>query len=115
MIDRQNAEHYTWGENCDGWHLVQTSALSVIEERMPPGTSEVRHYHQRAAQFFYVLSGVLSVEVEGREVDLVARQGIEIAAGQKHQVTNRSAEHAEFLVISSPPSRGDRVLPDAIH
>ena len=53
-IGHRNAEHYTWGEDCDGWHLVREPALSVIEESMPPGAQEVRHYHEKAQQFFYV-------------------------------------------------------------
>jgi hypothetical protein len=40
-----SAEHYTWGSVCDGWHLVRRPELSVIRERMPAGTSEVRHFH----------------------------------------------------------------------
>jgi len=36
IVDQKTAEHYSWGNACDGWHLVQNSALSVIEERMPP-------------------------------------------------------------------------------
>jgi mannose-6-phosphate isomerase-like protein (cupin superfamily) len=31
--------------------------LSVIEERMPPGTAGQRHRHQRSRQFFFVLEG----------------------------------------------------------
>jgi mannose-6-phosphate isomerase-like protein (cupin superfamily) len=110
MIDRTNAEHYTWGAVCDGWHLVRTPILSVIEERMPPGTSEVRHYHQQANQFFYVLRGRLTVEVGGKEVELGENQGVQIAAGEVHQARNQGAVDAEFLVISNPPSHGDRVL-----
>jgi len=110
MIDTRTAEHYTWGDACDGWRLVRTPALSVIEERMPPGTAEVRHFHRAATQFFYVLTGTLSIEVAGQEHVLGARQGIQIAAGQVHHVRNRSATDAEFLVVSSPPSHGDRVL-----
>ena len=49
------APHYVWGEGCDGWHLVRAAELSVIEERMSPGTSEKPHLHTRARQFFYVL------------------------------------------------------------
>jgi quercetin dioxygenase-like cupin family protein len=109
MIDTQTAPHYAWGDGCDGWHLVQTPALSVIEERMPPGASEVRHSHRSATQFFYVLEGTLSIEVEGCEHVLGKGQGVSIAAGQAHQVLNRSAAVAEFLVVSSPPSHGDRV------
>jgi len=114
MVDRQSAEHYSWGDGCDGWRLVQTAALSVIEERMPPGASEVRHYHHAAAQFFYVIEGTLTVEVDGLEFALTRGQGAWIAAGRAHQVFNRSAGAAEFLVISNPPSQGDRFPADRL-
>lgn len=56
MIKNQtNAEHYIWGAHCEGWHLVKTDDLSIIQERMPPGTAEKRHYHQHAQQFFFIL------------------------------------------------------------
>ncbi len=100
--------HYAWDRNCDGWHLVRNENLSVIEERMPPGTMEQRHFHAHARQFFYVLEGELTMEVEGRSVVLGARQGLEIAPGQAHQAMNRSEADVRFLVISQPPSHGDR-------
>jgi mannose-6-phosphate isomerase-like protein (cupin superfamily) len=104
-----NAEHYTWGDNCDGWHLVRTPDLSVIEEQMPPGTSETRHHHTHARQFFYVLEGELTLEVDHRINTLYSREGIEIAPGQHHQAINRSANPVRFLVTSQPPSHGDRI------
>lgn len=110
-----NAEHYTWGgpkgTDCDGWHLVRSARLSVIEERMPPGTAEKRHLHRAARQFFYVLSGELTMEVEAREVLLKAGQGLEIAPGQAHQAMNRSTAEVRMLVISQPRSHGDRFDP----
>jgi len=109
MIDRRTGQHYAWGDGCDGWHLVQTATLSVIEERMPPGTSEARHYHEKANQFFYVLRGHLSIEVGGNERALDPGQGIQITAGEPHQVRNQGDVDAEFLVVSNPPSHGDRV------
>ena len=42
IISTKSAEHYKWGADCDGWHLVKTADLSVSEERMPAGTSETR-------------------------------------------------------------------------
>lgn len=110
MIDMSRAEHYTWGAGCDGWHLVNQPGLSVIQERMPPGASEVRHYHQHARQFFYVLSGAATLEVNGTQERLMAGQGQEIAPTTPHQIFNESAEAVEFLVISQPPSHGDRVV-----
>lgn len=36
FISRDTAERNVWGELCDGWRLVRSEGLSVIEERMPP-------------------------------------------------------------------------------
>ena len=110
MIDRKTAQHYSWGAGCDGWHLVQTATLSVIEESMPPGTAELQHHHQKANQFFYVLRGALSMDIGGDKFVLDEGQGVHVSAGEVHRVSNRSAATAEFLVVSSPPSHGDRVV-----
>jgi mannose-6-phosphate isomerase-like protein (cupin superfamily) len=104
-----SAEHYEWGNHCDGWHLVKDPALSVIEECMPPATAEVRHYHHKAQQFFYILSGEAVMEVEGQSTKLAAGEGIHILPGCPHQIRNPSSTPVRFLVISHPPSHGDRV------
>ena len=108
-VSIQTAPHYTWGDACDGWHLVRAAVLGVIEERMPPGTREVRHWHARAAQFFYVLRGTLTLEVEGQTHHLGPRTGIELPQGTAHQAMNETDHDVEFLVISNPPSHGDRI------
>jgi mannose-6-phosphate isomerase-like protein (cupin superfamily) len=110
MISKDTAEHYVWGAGCDGWRLVDQTGLSVIHERMPPGTAEARHYHQAARQFFFVLAGSATIEVGGERHMLNVQQGIEIAPGTPHQITNDSDADVEFLVISQPTTRGDRVL-----
>ncbi len=51
-VSRANAEHYRWGDDCDGWHLVKDANLSVIEELLPSGAAEVRHYHQESPAVF---------------------------------------------------------------
>ena len=112
MINKTNAEHYTWGAGCDGWHLVRSEALSVIQERMPPGTAEVRHSHARARQFFLVLGGTLTIEVDGVREGLAAGEGLEVAPGVVHRVANESDRDAEFVVVSQPPSHGDRIPAD---
>ena len=109
MISTGSAQHYVWGQGCDGWHLVRGEALSVIEERMPPGTAERRHRHERSRQFFYVLAGELTLEMDGVSHLLSANQGLEVAPGAPHQAFNRSAQNVRFLVVSQPPSHGDRI------
>jgi mannose-6-phosphate isomerase-like protein (cupin superfamily) len=109
-VSRASAEHYTWGDRCDGWHLVKDEKLSVIEEQMPAGAGEVLHYHGRAQQFFFVLAGEAVMEVDGCEIRLAAREGLRILPGVPHQIRNKSREPVHFLVISQPPSHGDRVI-----
>ena len=108
-VNRGNAEHYRWGDDCDGWHLVKDLQLSVIEEIMPAGAAEIRHHHQRAQQFFYVLVGEVLMEIEGYTTLVSAGSGIRILPGTRHQIRNPSSGPARFLVISQPPSHGDRV------
>ncbi len=69
----------------------------------------MRHYHRKANQFFYVLRGHLSIEVNSNELVLNPGQGVHIPAGEPHQVRNQASVDAEFLVVSNPPSHGDRV------
>ncbi|WP_054940832.1 cupin domain-containing protein [Paenibacillus ihuae] len=109
-ISKQNAEHYTWGDLCDGWHLVKNNNLSVIHERMPANTAEVKHYHQQARQFFFVLSGTATLEIAGTEIVLNSQEGIEVHPLVPHQMFNTSGAEVEFLVISTPSSKGDRIV-----
>ncbi|GGP27813.1 cupin domain-containing protein [Silvimonas amylolytica] len=109
-ISAATAPHYHWGEGEDGWHLMRTPGLSVIQERIGPGGAEARHYHVHASQFFYVLTGSLEIEVAGVVTALSAQEGLVIPAGAAHQVRNVSQTDTHFLVTSQPPSHGDRVL-----
>ena len=103
-----NAEHYTWGDHCDGWHLLKSESLSVIQERMPSGTSESLHFHHRAQQLFYVLSGSAEFVVNEVKYVVSAGESIHIAAGIPHHVFNQQTDDLHFLVISEPRAHGDR-------
>ncbi|SEN42382.1 cupin domain-containing protein [Lihuaxuella thermophila] len=111
-ISKENAEHYLWGDFCDGWQLVKQKELSIIHERMPPQTSEVRHYHRKARQFFFVLSGTATMEIDGEIIILRDHEGVEVPPNVPHQMMNQSDCVVEFLVISQPASKEDRVLTD---
>ena len=109
IISIDNAEHYIWGEVNDGWHLLKHKNMSVIQERVPAGGSEVMHYHNTARQFFYILEGEGTMEFEDNEVVLKKGQGLEIPRQVKHQFKNQSNADVHFLVISVPTTRGDRI------
>lgn len=48
------------------------------------------------------------------DVTLGPGEGIEIAPGTVHQLANQSKSDVEFLVISQPNARGDRVTQQRI-
>jgi mannose-6-phosphate isomerase-like protein (cupin superfamily) len=107
-VSLADAEHYRWGEGCDGWHLLRHDALSVIRERVPPGAAETRHRHRRARQFFYILDGAGVIEVDGVRHALAAGQGLHVPPGAAHRFRNESERDVHFLVVSAPKSHGDR-------
>jgi mannose-6-phosphate isomerase-like protein (cupin superfamily) len=101
--------HYRWGADCDGWNLVDGPELSVKQERMPPHTAEAEHFHQRARQFFFILSGVAVFELADGRVEVGAQQGFEIGPGVKHRIRNESETDLLFLLCSQPSTKNDRV------
>ncbi len=109
VVSVNNVEHYIWGNVCDGWHLLKRDDMSVIQERVPAGAREVMHYHEKARQFFYILEGEGTMAFEDQVIILKKGQGLEIAPQVKHQFRNQSNNDVQFLVISVPSTREDRI------
>lgn len=105
--NRHTVEHYKWGHS-DGWRLLDCPDLSVIQERIPPGSAEVKHLHRRAHQLFYVLEGTIEMEIRGEVLELNAGDALEVAPGEPHRVRNTSPTDASLIVISAPSTTGDR-------
>jgi mannose-6-phosphate isomerase-like protein (cupin superfamily) len=108
-ISKETGEHYIWGSNCDGWRLMNQENLSIIHERMPPGTKEAKHFHNKSRQFFFILIGQAVIEISGELHILNQLEGIEVPQQTPHQIFNKSNESIEFLVISQPTTTGDRI------
>jgi len=104
-IDRTTAEHYVWNGSCDGWKLLSQGDLSVIEERMPAGVQDHIHKHVRTTQIFYILSGELQVEIEGKTV---VAQAVQIPRNAAHFLANVTQADAFYLSIASPSILDDR-------
>ncbi|MEM7728540.1 MAG: cupin domain-containing protein [Pseudomonadota bacterium] len=111
-VSRRNAPHYVWGDGCDGWHLARSDKLSVIQETIPPGCGEVAHSHERAEQVFFVLSGVATLVSRDVVHTLHPEDSFHVPAGVPHEMRNDTDEPIQFLVISTPPSHGDRIIKD---
>ena len=109
VLNKNNAlHHYKWGNDCDGWVLADTEALSVKQELMPGQTAENLHYHKNAQQFFFILKGNATFEVEGLVFSVKENEGFHIPAGRKHRIINNSNADLEFILSSQPSTNNDR-------
>jgi mannose-6-phosphate isomerase-like protein (cupin superfamily) len=108
LFSVDNAEHYVWGGQCDAWFLLKHERFHVIRERMPAGAKEVMHYHKNSTQLFYVLSGELAIVTESKVVRVPSGHALSVEPSTRHQALNESPDAVEFLVVSCPPSHGDR-------
>lgn len=108
-ITVENSEHYFWGNKCEGWYFLNREDITIIKERMPPGTSEALHFHEKARQFFYILHGTASIEIEGIPIQVGSGEAIEIPPKVKHLIRNQGPEPLDFVLVSSPTTHGDRI------
>jgi mannose-6-phosphate isomerase-like protein (cupin superfamily) len=108
-ITNETARHYSWGGNCDGWHFLESDSLSVIREKIPPGGGEVLHYHEKAQQLFFILSGQARFEADGEEFGMREGEGFHVPPGVRHMIRNLGKTDLHFVVISEPKSHGDRI------
>lgn len=108
IVDKETAQHYLWGNNCDSWVLVDTTGLSVKQESMPGHTREKLHFHTTAQQFFYILKGIATFYIEEEKIVVAEQKGLSIAPQTKHYIANETEETLEFLVISQPTTNNDR-------
>src|SRR5580704_13985085 len=92
--------HYQWGENCEGWNVVAEKDFSVKLEKMPAHTAEMRHFHEHAQQFFYILKGEAVFEIGQSRVTVKTEHGIHIKAGAIHRIINERNEDLEFILSS---------------
>jgi mannose-6-phosphate isomerase-like protein (cupin superfamily) len=107
-IDKTTAAHYTWGNHCDSWVLLDRENLSIKQESMPPGTRELLHFHHNAAQYFFIIKGMADFYLDDKKCQLSEQQGIFVSPGAKHYIENNSPEILEFLVITQPSGNNDR-------
>jgi len=108
-VSKENPlSHYKWGENCDGWNLLNNAEASVKQELMPKHTSEQLHFHQYAAQFFFILKGKAEFLLDDEVMVVNEGCGLKIKPGCKHKIMNNTEGDLEFILFSYPSTINDR-------
>ncbi len=74
---------------------------SMAEASLPPGMPTQLHHHKRSEEFYFMLEGRATMEIEGEIREVGPGDAILIPAGSWHQITAHTP--ARFLCSCAPP------------
>ncbi|MEA3209269.1 MAG: hypothetical protein QOE70_2326 [Chthoniobacter sp.] len=74
---------------------------SLAEARVPAGSATQRHYHQLAEEFYFILEGSGTIEIDGASREVRPGDAILIPPGAWHTI--RAREPLRFLCCCAPP------------
>jgi mannose-6-phosphate isomerase-like protein (cupin superfamily) len=86
---------------------------SLAEARLAPGASTTPHYHPRAEEIYYILTGQGRMRIGAETAAVGPGDAIAIPPGLTHQITNTGQEPLAFLCCCAPSYEdADTVLVD---
>ena len=78
---------------------------SLAEATVPAGCSTHRHYHKLSEEFYFILEGTGTMEIDGEERQVTAGDAILIPPGAWHTIT--ATVSLRFLCCCAPPYSHD--------
>ena len=76
---------------------------SLAEAAVPAGGATQRHYHRLSEEFYFLLEGRGTMEIDGETRKVGPGDAILIPAGAWHQITADTGETLRFLCCCAPP------------
>ena len=76
---------------------------SLAEATIPSGGATERHWHKESEEFYFILEGSGSMEIDGESRDVGVGDAVLIPVGTWHQITATDA--LRFLCCCAPPYR----------
>jgi len=74
---------------------------SLAEATVPEGTATERHYHKKSEEFYFILDGSGTMEINGESNIVHVGDAILIPPGAWHQIT--ATKSLKFLCCCAPP------------
>jgi len=76
---------------------------SLAEATLPPGGSTRRHYHRASEEFYFLLEGNGTMELDGETRRVGPGDAVLIPPGSRHQITATGKRSLRFLCCCAPP------------
>ncbi len=74
---------------------------SLAEASLPPGAGTDRHYHKLSEEFYFLLEGTGTMEINGETRVVTPGDAVLIPSGAWHQIT--ATAPLRFLCCCAPP------------
>ena len=74
---------------------------SLAEATVPVGQPTERHYHKLSEEFYFILEGQGTMEIDGETREVASGDAILIPPGAWHQIT--AVQTLRFLCCCAPP------------
>jgi mannose-6-phosphate isomerase-like protein (cupin superfamily) len=75
---------------------------SIAEIAVPPGARHPRAYSKKSDKYYYVVSGHLEFDVDGRSFGLAPGDVCIILKGQRFSYRNTSEQPAKLVLVHTP-------------
>lgn len=76
---------------------------SLAEATLTPGSSTDRHHHRLAEEFYFILDGCGTMEIDGESAAIGPGDAVLIPPGARHQITAAPDAALRFLCCCAPP------------
>ena len=76
---------------------------SLAEASLLTGGATQRHYHRESEEFYYILEGAGTMEIDGESQSVAPGDAILIPAGAWHQIVADQGQELRFLCCCAPP------------
>ncbi len=100
-IDKSRADERVTQNLLDHTSGATTCTINCIKTPAGGGSPAGTHVHD-VDQFFYILRGIMSVEIEGRQYDCGPGSLVIFPAGVRHRNWNGGSEPIVHLVVNAP-------------
>ncbi len=80
---------------------------SLAEARVPASGATQRHYHRLAEEFYFILEGTGTMEIDGESRKVGPGDAVMIPPGAWHQITADRDADLRFLCCCAPPYSHD--------
>lgn len=107
VIQRDQTEAFTTADGSTIRELLahRNSSIrnqSLAEASLPPGKRTQPHYHPRAEEIYYILSGTGVMTLSGQDRDVGPGDAIAIPPGAHHTIFNSGEGELVFLCMCAP-------------